>query len=340
MNRRSYIKAISYHLPAIAVTNADLQAEFPDLKIEDLTRLTGVKTRYVAEEDETAADLAFAAGLKLFDEHAVAPDDIDHIIFCAQGADYITPSTACLLQDRLGIPTTAGSLDINQGCTGFIYGLSVAHGLVTTGSAKNVLLLTSINISELIHPKDKSNRAIFGDGAAATLVSLNENNETSAIGDFVFGTDGKGYEAIIIKYGGARYPHRKHSTEDYTDVSGNIRNDSNFFMNGAMVFNFSVERTPVMIRQLLEKTGLSEEDIDLYVLHQANQIILESIFRKMKIPKEKTLFHLENCGNTVSSTIPIAMYHAIQDGRIKRGDTLVLAGFGVGFSWAGCVVKY
>jgi 3-oxoacyl-[acyl-carrier-protein] synthase-3 len=337
---KACIKAISYHLPERLITNDELASEFPGLKIDDLTRLTGVKKRYVAADNETAADLAFHAAIRLFDEHKIDPKSIDHIIFCAQGADYITPSTACILQDRLGIPQQAGSLDINQGCTGYIYGLSVANGLIATGSAKNILLFTSVNISELIHPEDKSNRAIFGDAAAATLVSTNDDSAGSGMGDFVFGTDGKGFDAIIIKNGGARYPDLKFPAEDYFDDAGNIRNDRNFFMNGAKVFTFSVEMVPLMINQLFEKSGLSDDDIDMYVFHQANQIILESIFRKMKIPKEKTLFHLEDCGNTVSSTIPIALYHAIKDGKVKRGDKLVLAGFGVGFSWAACVVDY
>ncbi len=337
---KSYIKAISYYLPEQVLSNEDLQKEFPDLKIDDLTRLTGVKKRHIAPEEETAADLAFHAAKKLFSEHAIRPADIDHIIFCAQGADYITPSTACILQDRLGVPETAGSLDINQGCTGFIYSLSIANGLISTGNAKNVLLLTSVNISELIHPLDKSNKAIFGDGAAATLVSDNSESPESGIGNFVFGTDGKAFETIIIKYGGARYPDWKYKAEDRFDANGNVRNDRNFYMNGAAVFNFSVEKTPAIIRQLLEKAGLSADDIKHYVLHQANRIILESIFRKMKIPAEKQVFQLEECGNTVSSTIPIALYHAIEDGRIDRGDTIILAGFGVGVSWAGCDVRF
>ncbi len=337
---KSYIKAISYHLPDQVLTNDDLAKEFPDLKIDDLTRLTGVKQRHIAAENETASDLAFRAGEKLFEEHDISPAEIDLIIFCAQGADYITPSTACILQDRLDISQQAGALDINQGCTGFIYSLSVANGLITTGSAKNVLLLTAVNISELIHPEDKSNRAIFGDGAAATLVTSNEGAPGSGIGDFVFGTDGKGFDAIIIKDGGARFPFLKNKGNDYVDESGNIRNDRNFYMNGTKVFTFSVEMVPAMIKQLFNKAGITDEDVDLYVLHQANRIILESIFRKMKIAKEKTLYQLENCGNTVASTIPIALYHAIADGKVKRGDTLLLAGFGVGFSWAACVVKY
>lgn len=329
---KSYIKAISYHLPEKVLTNDELAREFPDMKIDDLTRLTGVKKRHIAAAGETAGDLAFHAAQKLFDEHGIMPAEIDHIIFCAQGADYITPSTACILQDRLGIPEHAGSLDINQGCTGFIYGLSVANGLIATDAAQNVLLLTSVNISKLIHPEDKSTRAIFGDGAAATLVSSNDGVQGSGIGDFVFGTDGKGFDNIIIKHGGARYPHIKFKSEDYIDEAGNKRNDRCFYMNGAAVFNFSVEKVPHMIRQLFDKAGIAEDDVDLYVLHQANRIILESIFRKMKIPAEKTLYHLEDCGNTVSSTIPIALYHAIADGKVKRGDTMILAGFGVGFS--------
>ncbi|MEN8225410.1 MAG: ketoacyl-ACP synthase III [Bacteroidota bacterium] len=337
---KAYIKAISYHLPEKILTNEDLSREFPDLKIDELTRLTGVKKRHIAAEEETASDLAYHAAVRLFEEHNIKPAEIDHIIFCAQGADYITPSTSCILQQRLGIPEEAGSLDINQGCTGFIYSLSVANGLIATNSAKNVLLLTSVNISELIHPKDKSNRAIFGDGAAATLISANTDTSGSGIGNFVFGTNGKGFDAIIIKHGGARYPDYKFAADDYVDETGNVRNDRNFYMNGARVFTFSVEMVPEMIKRLFDKAGISEKDVDLYVLHQANQIILESIFRKMKIPKEKTLYHLEECGNTVASTIPIALYHAIMDGKAKRGDTLVLAGFGVGFSWAGCVVKY
>jgi 3-oxoacyl-[acyl-carrier-protein] synthase-3 len=337
---KAYIKAISYHLPDKVLTNDDLAREFPDLKIGDLTRLTGVRQRHIAAEDETAGDLAFHAAKKLFAEHHIGPAEIDHIIFCAQGADYITPSTAVILQERLGIPQHAGSLDINQGCTGFVYGLSVANGLIATNNAKHVLLLTSINVSELIHPKDKSNKAIFGDGAAATLISANKEMPDSGIGDFVYGTDGKGFETIIIRHGGARYPYDKFEAEDYIDEAGVIRNDRCFYMNGAGVFNFSLEKVPQMISQLFDKAGISEDEVDLYVFHQANQIILESIFRKMKIPMEKQYFQLENCGNTVSSTIPIALYHAIADGRVKRGDTLVLAGFGVGFSWAACNVKF
>ncbi len=334
---KSYIKAISYYLPEKVLTNEDLMKEFPGFKVNDMTRLTGVYRRHIAAEEEITSDLAVKAAEKLFVEHSIHPADIDHILFCTQGGDYLTPTTACLIQDRLNIPKHAGAVDFNQGCTGFIYGLSMAKGLIETGTAGNVLLLTSETITKLIHPKDKSNRAIFGDGAAATLISGAEKG-TAGIGDFVFGTDGKGYDAIIIKHGGTRYPYQKVKSIDYTDHFGNVRNDGCFYMDGSAVFTFSVEIVPKLIDELLKRTGKSADDIHLFVLHQANQVILESIFRKMKLPEEKTIIYLKECGNTVASTIPIAMKHAVDEGRVKPGDNVLLAGFGVGFSWAGTIV--
>ena len=335
---KSYIKAISYHLPEKVLSNADLAREFPDYKIEDLTRLTGVRSRHIAAEGETPGDLGIEAAKKLFSEHKISPEDIDHVLFCTQMGDYLTPTTACIIQDRLGIPKHAGAVDFNQGCTGYIYGLAMAKGLVETNMAKNVLLLTSEAITHLIHKEDKSNRAIFGDGAAATLISRSEE-PGHGIGDFVFGTDGKGYDEIIIKHGGARYPAHRTISEDYKDQLGNVRNDACFYMNGAAVFTFSMEIVPGLVNDLLDKAGLTKEDINLFVLHQANQVILESIFRKMKIPEEKTIIHLEKTGNTVASTIPIALKQALDEGRVSKGDKVLLAGFGVGFSWAGTIVE-
>ncbi|MEA3480290.1 MAG: ketoacyl-ACP synthase III [Bacteroidota bacterium] len=335
---KSYIKAISYYLPENDLTNDDLAREFPGYKIEDLTRLTGVRKRHISKDDETPGDLAVEAANKLFAQHAVKPEEIDYVLFCTQMGDYLTPATACIIQDRLGIPKHAGALDFNQGCTGYIYGLAIAKGLIEANIASNILLLTSEAITQLIHPEDKSNRAIFGDGAAATLISASEGKE-KGIGEFLFGTDGQGYEAIIIKHGGARYPLQKVKSEDYTDQFGNVRNDACFYMNGSAVFTFSMEIVPGLITALLNKAGLGMDDIKLVVLHQANQVILESIFRKMKLPEEKTIIHLENCGNTVASTIPIALKKAIDDERVQPGDKVLLAGFGVGFSWAGTIIE-
>ncbi|MBW6459887.1 MAG: ketoacyl-ACP synthase III [Bacteroidales bacterium] len=337
---RSFIEAISYHLPEKVLTNQELASRFPGLKIEDLTRLTGVTERHIAADGETSTDLAVKAAEKLFKEHSIDRNSIDFILFNTQWSDYITPASACVIQDRLKILQHAGALDISQGCTGHLYGLSVARGLIETGSARKVLLLTSDTITRSIHPQDKSNQAIFGDGAAATLVSATSAETGPHIGNCIFGTDGSGYQEIIIRHGGARYPLPEFQTTDFTDNFGNIRNDACFHMNGAAIFSFSVKIVPEIIERTLKANQLNRDDIDFYIFHQANRIILETLIKKNKIPADKTIIFLDKCGNTVSSTIPIALYHARKEGRVKKGDKVLLAGFGVGLSWAGSVVEF
>jgi 3-oxoacyl-[acyl-carrier-protein] synthase-3 len=336
----SFIEAISYYLPETVLSNADLAARFPDLKIDDLTRLTGVMNRHIAADGETAADMAVSAAEKLFAEHHIDRNSIDFVLFNTQWSDYITPASACIIQERLGIQRNTGALDLSQGCTGYIYGLSVARGLIETGSAKRILLLTSDTITRSIHTLDRSNRAIFGDGAAATLISVRDDTKGPHIGRFTFGTDGSGYQEIIIRQGGAKFPLPQYQQEDYIDSYGNIRNDACFYMNGTTIFSFSVKIVPELLSRTLESNNLHYEDIDFFIFHQANLIILETLIKKNKIPMEKTIIHLEDCGNTVSSTIPIALYHALNEGRIAKGDKVLLAGFGVGLSWAGTVVEF
>jgi 3-oxoacyl-[acyl-carrier-protein] synthase-3 len=337
---RACIKAVSYHLPEEILTNAELATRFPGLKIDDLTRLTGVSQRHIASKGQTAADLACEAAEKLFAEHAIDRKSIDFILFNTQWSDYITPASACILQDRLSLPRNTGALDLSQGCTGYLYGLSVARGLIETGSARQILLLTSDTISRSVHPKDKSNQAIFGDGAAATLITACENDNHGAIGNFIFGTDGGSYQEIIIKHGGARYPLPEFQEADYPDAYGNIRNDACFFMNGAAIFSFSIKILPEILARTLNANRLSSDEIDFYVFHQANRIILETLIKKNSIPPEKTIIYLDKCGNTVSSTIPIALYHALEEKKVKKGDKVLLAGFGVGLSWAGGMIEF
>ncbi len=337
---KSHIKALSYYLPEKVLTNEALSARFPGLKIDDLTRLTGVYERHIAKEGETALDLAVKAAEKLFDEHSILPSSIDFILFNTQWSDFITPASACIIQDRLGIPKSSGALDISQGCTGYIYGLAMAQGLIGSNSARSVLLLTSDTITRSVHPKDKSNMAIFGDGASATLIKANQDDPAQGIGEFVFGTDGSGYQEIIIRHGGARFPLNHYKTEDYTDSYGNIRNDACFYMNGAAIFTFSTRIVPELLKELLKRNNLRFEDINFFIFHQANRIILETIIKKNKISADKSIIWLEKCGNTVSSTIPIALYHAMKEGKVKKGDLVMLLGFGVGLSWGGTVVKF
>ena len=167
----AFIKGISYYLPEKVITNEELVVEFPEWSVDKVAKKVGVYSRHVAAVDETAGDMAEKAALKLFEEYHISPQEIDFLLLCTQSPDYFLPSTACILQHRLGIPTSAGALDYNLGCSGCVYGMAMAKGLIAGGIAKNVLVLTAETYNKYLHPSDKSNRSIFGDGAAACLVS-------------------------------------------------------------------------------------------------------------------------------------------------------------------------
>ena len=330
-----FIKGISYYLPEKILTNEDLVKEFPEWSVEKVALKIGIRQRHIAAENETAADMAVAAGTKLIDEYIIDKNSIDFILLCTQSPDYFFPTSACLIQERLGLRTNIGALDFNQGCSGFIYGLSLAKGLICAGIAKNVLLLTSETYSKYIHVKDKGNRTIFGDAAAAALVSA---DGFAKLMDFSLGTDGRGAKNLIVETGGLRCLSPRNTVT--WDEGGNPLSPDHLFMNGTEILNFTLETVPVLINDILSKNGLSQDDIDLFVLHQANRYIMEFLRKKLKIDPEKFYYYIENVGNTVSSTIPIAIKEGMKDGSISSEKKVLLAGFGVGYSWGGTVLKF
>ncbi len=329
------IKHISWHVPERTVTNEELIRRFPALKINELTRLTGVNERHVADTDETSSDLAVKAAEKLFSENSIDKSAIDFIIFCTSGGDYITPASACIIQNRLGLSQHCGAFDFNQGCTGYLYGLALADSLIKAGNAQHILLLTGETTHRIIHAKDPNTLALFGDGASATLL---EKSTADHIGRFVFGTDGSKYDQIIVRHGRERYPLPQWAEPDYTDAFGNVKNHAKLYMNGGTVFNFTLEKAPGLFNRLLEDAGLTPDDIDYFVFHQANRIVLESLGKKLRIPSEKIIIELNDVGNTVSSSIPIALKKSMDKDVIKKGNTIMVAGFGVGLSWGGAIV--
>jgi 3-oxoacyl-[acyl-carrier-protein] synthase-3 len=330
------IANISYYLPEKTFTNNDFFEEFPESKENKNLGKIGIESRQITTT-QLASDLAVEAAEKLFEEHNVDRNSIDFVIFCAQEFDYYTPTTACVIQERLGIPTHAGAIDYNLGCSGFVYGLSIAKGFIDAVGLKNVLLLTSSTLTKTFHPGDKSSRYIFGDGAAATLITNRENK--NGIGEFIFGTDGKGYDKIIVKDGGPRNPISESSTLEKSDEYGNIYNDACFYMNGTSIFIFGIKRVPKLVEELLEKSNLNFEDIDLFIFHQANRFLLETLQTKIGIPDDKFFVYMETVGNTVSSTIPIALCEAIKEGKAKPGQKIMTIAFGVGLSWAGTIIE-
>lgn len=335
---RAAIKAISSYLPPGKLTNEQLAGEFGDVDAQVIFERTGINVRSIAATDECASDLGVMAARRLFETGACLPEEVDFLLFCTQSPDYFTPTTACTMQSRLGLGTHCGAIDINQGCSGYVYSLAVAKSLIETSMARNVLLVTADTYTKFINTKDRTNRTLFGDGAAATLVAAVES-EVELIGPFVFGTDGRGARQIIVPAGGLRQPINSEALVEAEDENGNWRSASNLYMNGGEVFSFTLQTVPRALNQLLEKSGLSMDEIDCFVPHQANKFMLERLRAKMKIPAEKFIIDLEESGNTVSSTIPLALLNAKERGQIKAGKTIVLVGFGVGYSWAGAVAR-
>ena len=255
------------------------------------------------------------------------------MILCTQSPDYFLPTTACLVQDRLGIPTSAGAFDFNLGCSGYVYGLAIAKGLVAGGIASNILLITSEKYTKFIHKDDKSNKAIFGDGATATLIST---EGFADILDFELGTDGQGADKLMVKNGATLYPNR--DGEDIVDGAGNVYNPNNLYMDGPAIFKFTTVAVPKLVENTLLKNNLTLNDIDYTIFHQANNLILETLRKKVGIPAEKYYIDVRDVGNTVSSTIPIAIKESMISNKLT--GNILLVGFGVGYSWGGCVLKF
>jgi 3-oxoacyl-[acyl-carrier-protein] synthase-3 len=337
---RAKIQDIAYHLPEGQLDNASLAQCFPDWTVERIQEKTGIRNRHIAGQDECASDLGVAACKGLFGRGECRPDMVDFLVLCTQSPDYFLPTTACVMQERLGLPTGSGALDINLGCSGFIYGLGLAKGLIETSQASNVLLVTAETYSKHIHPGDKSVRTLFGDAAAATWVTRDDGPGEPTLGPFVYGTDGRGAMNLVVPTGAMRKPRTESSSVVVTDDQGNRRSQDNLFMDGPEIFTFTLRAVPALVEETLQKAQATIQDVDYFVFHQANHYMLESLRRKIKIPKEKFVIAFEHCGNTVSSTIPIALHSMKENGLLHPGCRLMLVGFGVGYSWGATMLTW
>lgn len=323
---------ISSYLPERVLSNEELSELFPEWTPKKIEKKLGVRTRHISAQDETALDMAVKASERIFE--SVDRGIIDYLLLCTQSPDYLLPTSACILQDRLGLRTEIGALDFNLGCSGFIYGLSLAKGLLSAGIAENVLLVVSETYSKHLHPRDKGNRSIFGDAASAMLV---DKSFLSKIHEFALGTDGKGWQNLIIPSSAMR--NRKSSpAEDWTDDNGTLRNDDNLYMNGPEIFNFTIEAVPKLINQVLHKNQMSLDDIDYVIFHQANQYMLQYLRDIVGIAEDKFYIDMAETGNTVSATIPLALEKCLQNATIKEGNKVLIAGFGVGYSYGATII--
>jgi 3-oxoacyl-[acyl-carrier-protein] synthase-3 len=337
-DRQAAIRAVNTYLPAGRLTNDTLAARFPEWTAERIYEKTGIRERRIAAPEQFASDLAVGAAEPLFREGVCSPAEIDVLVFCTQSPDYLLPTTACLVQSRLGIPTSCMAFDVNQGCSGFVYGLGVVKGLLEAGLGSRGLLLTADTYTKFIHPDDHTVATLFGDAGAATLIDVvpQQGGSPAPIDALVFGTDGSGAKNLKLELLGCRSlqaggPHNS---------AGASAKDIHLYMNGPEIFAFTLKSLPPLIQSTLDRAGCTLAEIDLVVFHQANRFMLNALQKKLAIPPEKFVIDLEDTGNTVSCSIPLALARSRDKGILRPGMRVLLAGFGVGYSWGAGVITW
>ena len=323
---KAVIRKIEYYLPSKIEDGETMKLDNPEWRIEDIEKKTGILKRYISGPEETAVDLAVYAAEKIFVSGDILKVSIDCLILVTQSPDYVLPASACIIQQKLGLNKNCLGFDVNQGCSGFIVGLALASSLVESKTVKNVLLLCSETYTKYINKHDRTSRPVFSDGAAAIVI---EPSDKDSIGPFDFGTDGAGAENLIVKKGGARQSILQQGNES-----------KQLFMNGSEVFMFTMEMVPKSVSTLLATAGKRLEEVDLFIFHQASLLVLSNIQRRLQIPDHKIFNNIGDIGNTVSASIPIALKRAIDLGIAQKGQTIMLVGFGVGYSWGSCLIKY
>ncbi len=325
---------VAYYLPDTILDNKSLSLQF-DKSENEIFKISGVQKRHIRGKNEIGSDLGFAAARKLLATYDFQKK-IDFLIFCTEGLDYKAPTTSSVLHHRLGLNENCGCIDLPMGCTGFVFGLSVADALLKAGNAECVLLINADIPSSVIHSDDFELRVLFGDAGSAVII---EKQDTMKVGKFVFGNDGSGAKNLIVENGSTRHQIDAQWLELYKNQPNHLKH-GRMHMNGIEILRFSLKRVPMLLEQVLKKNNLLFGEIDLFVFHQASQLILKMLKRKCSIPDEKFYTYYESVGNTVSCSIPIALSHAFKDGKIKKGDKVMVLGFGVGYSWGGTVITF
>ncbi len=330
-----HVAGIAASVPAREVSNRDYEL-LSEKEQEFFIKTVGVEYRRVADPGMATSDFCFAAAEKLIDGLGWAREDIELLIFVSQSRDYLIPATAGILQDRLGLPKSCAALDVSLGCSGYVYGLSLMGRMMAGGAIRKGLLLVGDVSTQNTSYRDKSTYPLFGDAGTATAMEYRKGAPDMA---FNLQTDGLGYKAIIIPDGGIRnFASREHSFE-YEDISEGIsRNRLHIALDGLEVFNFSLREVAPNVRALLEYSGRSMEEIDCFVMHQANRLMNESIRKKLKIEPEKYPYSIGRFGNTSSASIPLTIVTELS-ARVRNSKlVMLLSGFGVGLSWGSAIV--
>ncbi len=331
------IAGIASAVPETFLTVADDSEIFGQEEMRKLSESTGVQKRHIAPKEMCTSDLCFAAAEKLLSELNWSRDSIDTLIFVSQTPDYFLPATSCSLHHRLGLSKHCAAFDLNLGCSGYVYGLWVASNLLSQGNVKRLLLLVGDTITKLTSPQDRSVAPLFGDAGTATALEHHQNADAMV---FQMGTDGSGEPHLIVPVGAFRQPHTEKTTQRKERESGNIRSDEDLYMNGTEIFTFTLREVPKLINSTLNAAEWTLESVDTFVMHQANRFMLQHLTKKMKLPPEKVIVTLADYGNTSSASIPLAITHSLTQRSKNNILRLVLAGFGVGFSWGAVALTF
>lgn len=322
------ISGTGHFVPEKLLTNFDL-AKMVDTTDEWIRTRTGMSVRHVASKDEAASDLAYNAALKALEAADLKPKDLDMIIVGTISGDHAFPSTACILQKKLGVKNFP-AFDISAGCPGWIYAANIAKQFIENGVAKNVLVIGVEILTKITNYYDRNTCILFGDGAGATIISRKEPTDISRIIDSEITADGTHNELLIQEAGGSRMPACKESVE---------KNLHTLYMEGNKIFKFAVKSMYSMCDIVMKRNNLDVTSIDWLITHQANMRIIEALGRKMRIDTNKVIVNIEKYGNTSSATIPIALDEAIREGKIRKGDLVLMASFGAGLTSGSLLIR-
>lgn len=336
--RNTGITASTFTLPRGTLRYEELESRFGAEAMKKVLSGSGIRHRRVVSGTECGSDLALDSATRLLDQHRIERDSIDLLIHCTQTPDYLLPTTACVMHERLGLKKACAAFDINLGCSQYVYALAVAHGMISSGVASRALVTTGDTLTRTIHPKDRGIVPIMGDGGSASLIEQAPAGQ-GFLG-FELGTDGSGHKYLMIPGGGFRQPKSAQTAVEVADAEGNVRAADNLYMNGAAIFHFAISTVPVTVNSLLQRLGLAVSDIDVFLFHQANKYMLEYLFRKLKIPPEKSHIYLEDVGNSSGTTVPAVLTEAWRAGKVRPGAKVLLMAFGVGLSWAAAVATW
>lgn len=321
------ITAMAACVPSKIAYNRDLSNLMPEEEVNKMINSVGIHERRICDEDVFASDLCCKAAEKLMEDNSIDPSTIDMLLFMSQGADYRIPATACILQEKLGLPKSCAAMDLSLGCSGYVYALSTAMAYASMDGVNRVLLLDGEAFSKIVNKKDKVNVPLYGDAGTATLIEKGEFGESI----FILNSDGSGEDAVKIP-AGMRNKISTESLEEREREDHNVRNDLEVYMDGMAVFNFAIRVVPKGVKELLKITGQDINDISWIVFHQSNRFMTDFFVKKIKVDSAKVPYCIDRFGNTSSASIPLTIVSELKD-KLSANDKVVMCGFGAGLSW-------